>query len=311
MPRGLAWTLSLPALALTLAACGSPDTDAAQRQASEPEALTPISASQVLVVTGDRDVIVVDESGATVRTIGRVPGKESAQINAVDVSADGTRALISVLNDHDGACTAKVYEVTDGGLRPLYDGAAAVFDPDGARVAHLTYMDQGEFCVRAAVSIRSTDGAVQASSGVPAGATLEDTPPLWPVNWAPDGQHLVLLAKAGEHGRATRIVDVGPDGRLGESRPFDGQFFSPAFLTPTMLIGSAPCCIRPQLVSRDLANDTTSVLAELPGPVRSIRPDRGGTGLWLVLEGQRSLFHWDGVRLEAVALASSALMASG
>lgn len=297
---------------LLLTACGD-GNNGVEPAGGAPAALTPLAGDELLGVSQDWRIHVFKESGALVRTLGTVPHEEGAEVNAVDVSPDGARALVSVQNDHDEVCSATVYEATDSGLRPLFDGAAASFSPDGHRIAHLSYTARGEFCFRSGLSIRNAeDGVVLSASALPGGETLEDTPPTWPVNWSPDGMRLVFLGAKGKFGRAPLIVEVRPDGRLGAARPpAGGSLFSPVFTRDLSLLGADDCCIRQQLVARDPQTGRTQQLAPLDSPIRSARADRGGEGAWFLTE-LGNLFHWNGGALTPVQTAvGPVVMASG
>jgi hypothetical protein len=268
----------------------------------------PISADQTVILTPRLTLLAIDEHGATVRRLGMVRMRLGAEVDALDVSGDGRHVIVSIVNDHDRACSATVYSLGDDGrLHRLFRGGAATFSPDGARVAYLQYTRSGEFCYRTRLAITNLGDGSKVVLPLVGGRTLEGNPPEWPLNWSPDGTELAYVGKHGialattadGHRYVQRIVTA--DGRL-----------APVFTRNDALAVYTGCCSgnAQQVTAISLSGKPATTLFPLNSPVRSIRSDRGGHGLWLTTEeSPNTLWHWDGTRLRPLPV--QALIASG
>lgn len=291
--------VTLAGLLGLLTACGGPGETAAQEDAPEPSAaaLATILPDELLVVTSERRVEVIGEDGALVRVLDDGSGLGNGQVNAVDVSPAGNRAAVSVLLDSDGGCASTVYEASDTGLRRLLDGAAAAYDPTGTRLAYVRYVLRDDFCMRSQLVVRDLADGKEVASPIPGGEALDGIPGQGILSWSPDGTRIALFSTADE-AAGTHVVTIGPTGAIGRDDRI-GLFFAAAFADDTTLFGSPSCCIRTRFATLDLRDGTTTDLGPVPTLLRSVRRDRGGTGLWVTLEGM-GLHHWDGRSLRPV-----------
>lgn len=274
-----------------------------------------------VVVTGAGDVVELSPAGAPVRSFGRVGGTVSNHADAVDVSPDGARLVVSTLDDSDGRCTAHTLSTSvtarGGSLRRWFDGASATLSPDGARVAYVRYRLVDGFCSRVAVVVRDIATGREVSRPLPGGPRLPGTPPGWPVSFAPDGTRLALVV-----GLRTVVLPVGAStGASAETSAGglvgapvrtvgpDGEAYAPVFLSDGRLAVMGGCCMGGnQPVGAVDGAGARTVLFSAPAPVRSIRRDRTGPGLYLTVE-DGGLLHWDGTRLAVVT--RDALVTSG
>lgn len=290
---------TLGGLLVLLAACGGPGGTTLREAGPEPSAvaLTTILPDELLVVTSDSRVQVIGEDGALVRVLDDGSGLGSGQVNAVDVSPAGNRAVVSVLLDSDGACAATVYEASDTGLRRLLDGAAAAYDPTGTRLAYVRYVLRDEFCMRSQLVVRELADGREVASPIPGGEALDGNPGEGILSWSPDGSRLALFSTS-DAAAGTHVVTIGPTGAIGRDDRI-GLFFAAAFADETTLFGSPGCCIRTRFATLDLRDGTTTDLGPVPTLLRSVRRDRGGTGFWVTLE-EMGLRHWDGRTLHPV-----------
>jgi hypothetical protein len=231
-----------------------------------------------------------------------------AEVDAIDVSADGRQVIVSIVNDHDFACSATVYSVGDDGrLHRLFRGGAATFSPDGTRVAYLQYARSGEFCYRTALAIRDLVNGSTIVLPLLGGRTLEGTPPDWPLNWSPDGTRLVYVGKDGV------TLATTSDGQHYDQHTISSERgLGSAFTSDEVLAVYTGCCTGPaqQVTAISLSGAPAKPLFSLVSAMRSIRSDRGGQGLWLTTEQSPStLWRWDGTHLRS--LPAQALITSG
>ncbi|HJQ41847.1 MAG TPA: hypothetical protein VJ831_02080 [Jatrophihabitantaceae bacterium] len=255
-------------------------------------------------------IAVMSPNGAVRRDLGTMPTVEGDEVNAIDVSPDGKSVLVSVLNDKDGACAASVYSVGDDRvMHPFLNGAAASFSPDGRSVALLRYSPQGEFCYRTRLVVRSLTDGSERTTPLPGGPTMEGNPPEWPVNWSPDGRRIALVR--GPHATAS-VITV----HTWTSTSFNGasRAGAPVFLSNSDVALYTGCCAgSQQAMTRFHEQRVVTKLFSVTSPVRSIRRDRGGAGVFFTTEpfepGVNTLWHWDGSQL--TALAPDVLVTSG
>lgn len=279
-----------------------------------------VRTGEVAVALADGAILAVTADGGRTRTLGRVPIWPNGHVDAVDVAPDGGRVLVSVLDDSDeggppdssgaptNACRAAVYSVLRGrAVKRLASGADASMAPDGHRVAYLRYALDHGFCVRTHLVVRDLGSGAEEAVPLPGGSVLEGTPPEWPLTWSPDGTRVAFVS---ERGALVSRVDGREVTRVGGARPSGGErTLAPVFLADGTVAGMTGCCLGGE--GRMVAFPSTGdpyVLFPLATPVRAIRRDRGGAGLWLTME-ETSLWHWDGRHLRAVF--APALITSG
>ncbi len=249
------------------------------------------------------------------RTIGRVAGNgrferlgelpvEAGEPDAVAVSQDGRLVLVSaVRSDDDDAsvCQAVVLQVlVDGGLQRIADGASLALSADGRRLAYFRHATFDGFCRRTDLVVRDLGSGAESTVLRLADAPVGATPPSWPVNWSPDGDRLVHVTSDGA---------VVTDAATGETVPVSTtagrSALAPAWLPDGRLIVLDGCCIG--TASMRTADGGEEVFA-VDRPVRSIRPGRRGTDVWLAVE-EGGLVRWDGTVLRPVL--PDVLVASG
>lgn len=286
--------LALVVVALA-AACGDGRaTSSASLQGTPvPVAAPLVGPGQVAVVRGDRSVVTVSETGAQASVLAKVPAAEG-EPDAVAVSADGRLVLVSAVQDDDDSadCSAAVLQVLPGGeLRRLAEGASLALTADGSRLAYFRYDGSDGACRRSELVVR--DLADGADSVV---AELEDgvgggTPPEWPVSWSPDGTQVAHVTQAGAAVTTvatgqTQVLPVAPGSRA----------LAPAWLGDGRLVALHGCCVGSVSI-RDASSGREVFPA--PGPLRSLRPDRRGSGAWFTVEEQ-GLHRWNGAAVRQV-----------
>lgn len=271
-----------------------------------------IATDQVVVLTPANDIVSIAADGTSPRSLGRVTGVEGDEVDLIDVSPDGRHLLVSVVNDHDLACTATVFSVgPDRILHRLVDGAAASFSADGRRLAYLRYARTGEFCYRTTLVVHQLAPGIETAVALPGGKRLEGNPPEWPLNWSPDGARIAYVA-ARQGASVYSIGDRRVVGLDAKAAPDDSTPLAPVFLDNHAVAAMTNCCSgSDQRMTRfPLTGAAPSRLFTVPSPVRSVRRDRGGHGLWLTTEQSAvTLWHWDGQRLQPVPV--PALVTSG
>ncbi len=312
------WTTTL---GLVLVGCGSaspPASPPASSTASSTAGPTPsarvsavspvVGAGQIVALTTQNDIVVLAADGVRIRSLGHLGATVGDEVNSVDVSPDGGRVVLSVLNDHDLMCRATVYSIgVDGFRAPLVAGAAASFSPDGRMLAFIRYAAKGEFCLRSQLVIRRLEDGSETVAAVPGGAGVEGSPPSWPLNWSPDGRRITLV---GGQGALVTTVGVWDVRLVGSGQSRGGTPPQAPVFVDGNVAAMTGCCVGAdqQMASFPAGGGDSSRLFGLTGPVRSIRTDRGGKGLWLTTEDS-TLWRWEGGRLRAVR--RGVLIASG
>jgi hypothetical protein len=286
--------------AVVVAGCGGQSAPAPAGAAGQPDEVV-VQPDEIVAVTVDGAVVRVARDGSRRGLLGRLRLAVGAEVDAVDVSPDGTRVVVSVLNDHDEACDAAVHLYSadsDGAV--LADGAAASYSPDGTRLLYVRYRASGEFCFRHEVVVRTIAGGVESAIDLPGGERVEGNPHEWPLAWSPDSEHFALVGRTGAF-----VSDLAGD----DVRPLAGAT-APVFLDDETLLAVTGCCVGPGHVTRfSLAGgDPPQPAFDVPTAVRSIKRERSGTGVWLTLE-EGGLWHWDGTSVTQVA--PGYLLASG
>jgi len=288
------------ALSLGGVACGSDDAGSNGQAAIGPDEVVGALATGEIVRIDSRD-------GRTTATLGQVPLATGAEIDAVDVAPDGSVVLVSVQNDHDEACASTVYafDPADGKRTVFAHGAAASFSPGGDEVAYIRYRQNGEFCPRSQLVVRTVATGKESTFSLPGGETLEGTPPEWPLNWSPDGSRLVFVSQRGAIVVSTDDASTSEPVQTADPQ---SRVLSPIFIDDQTVAGLADCCVGTGHVRAfTLGSGDSQPLFEAQA-IRSIRNDRGGSGLWLTMEAQ-GLWHWDGRQL--VQKAPDVLVTSG
>jgi hypothetical protein len=204
-------------------------------------------------------------------------------------------------DDDPEICAASVFQVLPGmRLRQLADGAAIALTADGLRLAYYRYANTGGFCRRTELVVRDLTDGSERTVPTPADGLVGGTPPEWPVNWSPDARQIAHVTRTGAvvtdvaTGRAT-VLEAAPRTRT----------LAPAWLADGRLIALHGCCIGGGSIR---VEGTAEELFATPGPVRSLRPGRDGSGAWFVVEEQ-GLHRWDGTAVRPVY--RDAVLASG
>jgi hypothetical protein len=119
------------------------------------------------------------------------------------------------------------------------------------------------------------------------------TPPSWPLNWSTDGERVALVR---DRSVLVLAVDDLTHSLVMATADAEGSVSAdaPVFLDAQRLAVLGGCCVGDLPVeSIDLVSGARTVLFAAPAPIRSIRRDREGAGLWFTVE-ERGLWRWDG-----------------
>ena len=293
----------LSCLLLLAAACGdgANSTTASSGPVDLAEPL--VQPGHVVVLRADRSLAAVTPGGEVAAVLGSVP-PDVGELDSVAASADGRLVLVSAVRYDDDApstCSAQVLQVLPRErLRRLAGGSSVSLTPDGSQLAYFRYAEAGGFCRRTALVVRDLGDGSATTVPITGGAVAGSNPPDRPVSISPD---------------ATQVAHVTPDGAVtttvasGQTRALDaapdGRALAPAWLTDSRLVALHGCCIGSGAVR---VNGSADDLFAVPGPVRSLRAGRDGTGAWFTVEEQ-GLHHWDGTTARKVI--DDALLTSG
>jgi dipeptidyl aminopeptidase/acylaminoacyl peptidase len=125
-------------------------------------------------------LVWLDRRGREIASVGEPA--PSAQAD-VELSPDGTRALVNIFDPVSRTPAVWVYNLAQGVRNRLAFGHSAIWSPDGREVAfHSHPPDRGASSVR-----------LKASSGRGAEkVVLQDGRSYWPLSWSGDGKYLLL-----------------------------------------------------------------------------------------------------------------------
>lgn len=261
-----------------------------------------VPPGHVAVVLSDGELAHADEGGQ-VEELARLPDG-IGEPDAVAVDPGGRLVLVSAVrfdDDDASVCEAAVLQAgADGQWDRIADGASLALSADGQQLAYFRYATVDGYCRRTSLVVRDLTTGSESTVTELVDGPVGGTPPEWPVNWSPDGGQIAHVDRGG-----AVVTDV-QNGITRPTRTFEGsRALAPAWLPDDELVVLEGCCIGAGSVRR--ADDGAEVFA-VPGPLRSIRPGRDGSGAWLTVE-EEGLLRWDGSSLRRVPV--EALLASG
>lgn len=261
-----------------------------------------VPGGSVAVVLQDGTLGHVDDSGQ-VEQLAQLPD-DVGEPDAVAVDPSGRVVLVSAVSSDDddaSVCQAVVLQAKGRGkLRRIADGASLALSADGRQLAYFRYATVDGYCRRTSLVVRDLGTGAERVVTELVHGPVGSTPPGWPVNWSPDGDEIAHVVDEG-----AVVTDVST-GATRPTRRFDGSSaLAPGWLPEAGLVVLEGCCIG-GASARSVA-DGDEVFA-VPGPLRSLRAGRDGSGAWLTVE-EGGLLRWDGRTLRRVV--EDAVLSSG
>jgi dipeptidyl aminopeptidase/acylaminoacyl peptidase len=147
-------------------------------------------------------LVWADRTGKRLETLG-----DLADFGNLELSPDGRRVAVAVLDPAVGTRDLWIYEVADGRRAKLRSTPAdenwLIWSPDGRRVAYNTFSPD-----RIQLRVSAWTGIENAG---PDDLLLTDDEGVWPVSWSPDGRYILYVRNSRTTGNDIWVLPLGRD----------------------------------------------------------------------------------------------------